>query len=258
MDLQHPFSTAFGPASTRDECINSAEAVYNRLLKLSPESILLSFDVLQVLAESDDGTVDFDRRKHLKQLFRPDAYNELPRLAFIQSCDTVYKKLRYFRASVGNSSVIDRVLEGENFLTFFKFPVFGIITNLAVLVAGIINMVFFFLLLLMVLSLINLNPWPLLVSLSTLLVTFAFAVGPSISKAIEVRIFEPYSSSLSLVSSLICLLFGRIALFRESSLLLVDGRYVSIDSIICIRICSPFLQSAFCNPTFSTILGTES
>jgi hypothetical protein len=182
MDLQHPFSTSFGPASTRDECINSAEAVYNRLLKLSPGSTLLSFDVLQVLTENDDGTVDPDRRKHLKQLFRPDAYNELPHLAFIQSCDTVYKKLRYFRASVGNSSVIDRVLE------------------------GIINSVFFFLLLLVVLSLVNLNPWPLLVSLSTLLVTFAFAVGPSISKAIEVRTFEPLSSSLSLVSSLT--LFG--------------------------------------------------
>jgi hypothetical protein len=201
MDLQHPFSTSFGRASTRDECINSAEAVYNRLLKLSPGSRLLSFDVLQVLAENDDGTVDSDRRKHLKQLFRPDAYNELPRLAFIQSCDTVYKKLRYFRASVGNSSVIDRVLE------------------------GIINGVFYFLLLLMILSLVNLNPWPLLVSLSTLLVTFAFAVGPSISKAIEVRSFESLSSSLSLVASL-TLLFGRIALYRESSLLLVDGRYV--------------------------------
>jgi hypothetical protein len=234
MDLQHPFSTSFGRASTRDECINSAQAVYNRLLKLSPGSRLLSFDVLQVLAENDDGTVDSDRRKHLKQLFRPDAYNELPRLAFIQSCDTVYKKLRYFRASVGNSSVIDRVLE------------------------GIINGVFYFLLLLMILSLVNLNPWPLLVSLSTLLVTFAFAVGPSISKAIEVRTFEPLSSSLSLVASL-TLLFGRIALYRESSLLLVDGRYVLIDSIICVRICSPFLPSAFSNPhcNFSTILGTE-
>jgi hypothetical protein len=47
----------------------------------------------------------------LKRLFRPDRFNELTLLAFVQACDSVYKRLRYFRASVGNSSVIDRWLE---------------------------------------------------------------------------------------------------------------------------------------------------
>lgn len=162
MDLHHPFSTAFGPASTRDECIASAQNVYHRLLQLSPGSKVLSYDVLRVLASNQDGTEDPVKRRQLRQLFRPDAFNELSLLAFIQSCDTVYKKLRYFRASVGNSSVIDKVLE------------------------GIIDTLYGFALVLVLLSLMNFNPWPLLVSMSTLMVTFAFAVGPSASKAIEV------------------------------------------------------------------------
>jgi small-conductance mechanosensitive channel len=73
----------------------------------------------------------------------------------------VYKRLRFFRASVGNASVIDKVLE------------------------GIIDSVFNFVLALVVLSMLQFNPWPLLVSISTLLVSLAFAVGPSTARYIE-------------------------------------------------------------------------
>jgi len=50
---------------------------------------------------------------------------------------------------------------------------------------NIVDTLFFFVLIILILSLLNLNPWPLLVSTSTLMVTFAFAVGPSCAKAIE-------------------------------------------------------------------------
>jgi small-conductance mechanosensitive channel len=162
MDLEHPFSEAFGPASTRDELIVSAQNVYVRLLKLAPGSRVLPAPVLTALSDNEDGTVDKAKKNALRNLFRPDSGDNVPLLAFIQSCDTVYKKLRYFRASVGNASVIDKVLE------------------------GIIDAVFGFVLALIILSLLQFNPWPLLVSMSTLLVTFAFAVGPSAAKAIEV------------------------------------------------------------------------
>lgn len=76
-------------------------------------------------------------------------------LAFIQSCDNVYKRLRYLRASVGNSTSIDHVLE------------------------NIFNGIFNFFLFLSVLSIMKLNPWALLVSMSTVLVSFAFALGPT-------------------------------------------------------------------------------
>ena len=162
MDLNHPFSEAFGPASTRDDCIASAQAVYHRLLKLSPGSTVLSFSVLREAVLNDDGFVDSTKKKALKRLFRPDASNELTLIAFVQCCDNVYKRIRYFRAQVGNSSVIDKVLE------------------------SIIDAIFAFVLGVLVLSMLNFNPWPLLVSMSTLMVTFAFAVGPSASKIIEV------------------------------------------------------------------------
>jgi small-conductance mechanosensitive channel len=162
MDLEHPFSEAFGPASTRDELIESAQNIYACLLKLAPGSRVLPASVLTALSENEDGPMDKAKKRSLSNLFRPDSNDDVPLLAFIQSCDTVYKKLRYFRASVGNDSVIDKVLE------------------------GIIDVVFGFVLALLILSLLQFNPWHLLVSMSTLMVTFAFAVGPSAAKAIEV------------------------------------------------------------------------
>ena len=161
MDLEHPFGEAFGPASTRDELIKSAQVLYQRLLKLSPGSHQLPYSVLSVLNENSDGSIDISMKKSLSNLFRADAHGEIPMLAFIQNCDVVYRRLRYFRASVGNASVIDKVLE------------------------NIIDCFFVFGLTLMILSLLNFDPWPLLVSVSTLLVSFAFAIGPTAAKSIE-------------------------------------------------------------------------
>jgi small-conductance mechanosensitive channel len=62
---------------------------------------------------------------------------------------------------VGNSTSIDRVLE------------------------SIFNTIYNFFLFLTVLSIMKLNPWALLVSLSTVLVSFAFALGPTAAKFIE-------------------------------------------------------------------------
>lgn len=84
----------------------------------------------------------------------------------------MYKRLRFFRASVGNASVIDKVLE------------------------GIIDSLYNFILLLVILSMLQFNPWPLLVSISTLLVSLAFAVGPSTARYIEgvllIAVRRPY------------------------------------------------------------------
>jgi small-conductance mechanosensitive channel len=130
-------------------------------LKLDPGSNTLSFDVIQLLAIDSDGNVNANKRRVLRRLFRPDRCNELTLLAFVQACDSVYKRLRYFRASVGNSSLIDQVLE------------------------QIIDGGFYFVLALLVLSVLELNPWALLVSISTLLFSTAFAIGPSLSRYIE-------------------------------------------------------------------------
>jgi hypothetical protein len=163
MDLDYPFSEAFGRASTRNEMILSAEAVYCRLLMLCPGSNSPFFsNVFQILVLGEDGTEDKVKKRAIRNLFRPDADGHLSLLSFVQSCDTVYRRIRYFRASVGNASVIDHVLE------------------------SIIDIVFYFCLGLIVMSLLNFNPWPLLVSMSTLMVAGSFAIGPTCAKAIEV------------------------------------------------------------------------
>ena len=125
----------------------------------------LSFDVICLLTFKADVVADEDKMKALKNMFRPDRFDEISLVAFVQACDSLYKRLRYFRASVGNASIIDRVLE------------------------RIINDIFFFMLTLLTLILLDINPWPLLVSVSTLLVSFAFAIGPSLSRYIEVSSF---------------------------------------------------------------------
>jgi hypothetical protein len=153
-----PFGEAFGPASSRDQVIDSGEIVYHRLLKMCPDRCNLSYDILDILIDVDDGKLICDaKKKSLKKLFRPDANREISALAFLQGCDGLYKKLSFFRASVGNASVIDEALE------------------------GIFNGFFYLILMLIILSILKINPWPLLVSTSTLLVSFSF-------KFIEVRL----------------------------------------------------------------------
>lgn len=74
----------------------------------------------------------------------------------------VYKRLRYFKASVGNASVIDNELE------------------------KIANIFYWFLLMMLILAIMQINPWPLLVSMTSLLVSVSFALGSSVSKYVEV------------------------------------------------------------------------
>ena len=117
MDSNCPFGDSFGPAWTRDECIESAQNTYYRLLTLthlanddggepshegSPD-LNISFDILRLLASDEDGMEIPEKVSAYSRLFRPDSANEVTKLAFIQSCDAVYRRLRYFRASIGNA-----------------------------------------------------------------------------------------------------------------------------------------------------------
>ena len=111
MDETHPFGMDFGPAGTREECIASANAVFERLLMLSeePKKRTVPWDVIALLAIDYTGQEDGTKKKALRKLFRPDKAGQLTHFFFIQTCDSVYKRLRYFLASVGNASVIDNV-----------------------------------------------------------------------------------------------------------------------------------------------------
>jgi len=161
IDETEPFGGAFGPAGNRDQCIDSSHELYRRLHKLTPNLGAIPFSTISIGAEDINGMPDEDKMRALRRLFRPDKGDLLPLIAFIQSIDSVYKRLRYFRASVGNASVIDNVLE------------------------KIINGIFYFILSLALLTFMQINPYPLLVSMTSLLVSVSFALGPSVSKFVE-------------------------------------------------------------------------
>lgn len=173
LETPYPFSAAFGKARTRKECIKSSVRVYKRLLKFTPGESKLRFAVIGALALDDDGDLDEKRAQSLLQVFLPDKDELLPQLSFVQSIDYVYKHLRFLRASILNSSKIDTVLEDA----------FDVIFN-GILVITILTM-------------LGLNPWPLLVSFSTLMVSFAFSFGPSCAKYIEgiimIAVRRPYN-----------------------------------------------------------------
>ena len=163
LDDTHPFGEDFGPAATRDECTSSSHRNFWRLMKLTPLTESLPFDVLQFLAigEDEDGTEDKAKAMLIRKLFRPNCYGNITLLAFVQSCDNVYKRFRYFRASLDNANVINDVME------------------------RMLNAVFFFVLTLLLLSVMRIDAWALLFSMTSLLVSVSFALGPSVSKYVE-------------------------------------------------------------------------
>ena len=168
----YPFGQEYGPASTRDESIESSHTLYGRLLRRAPQKSVLPFETLAALALDKDGKEDVAKLNFLRKRFRPDAANNLSLFAFVQSCDTIYKKLRFFKASFDNASVISNVLE------------------------RIINALFFFLLLLVLLALVKVNPSTVLLPATSVLVSLSFALGASISKYVEgiflIAVRRPY------------------------------------------------------------------
>eukprot|EP00977_Amphora_coffeiformis_P011524 scaffold2767_cov177-Amphora_coffeaeformis.AAC.98 len=161
MDQTHPFGEDFGLASTRDEAILSAEDVYRKLCKLELRNGRLPFDAIALVALQDDESYDVVKKRAIRRLFHPDKDGSLTMLAFVQSCDTLYRRLRYFVATVNNSASLDNVLE------------------------NVFNSFFYFVLALLLLSLMNFNAWSLLVSMTSLLVSFSFAFGNTVSKYVQ-------------------------------------------------------------------------
>jgi hypothetical protein len=155
MDERFPFGVDFGPASSRDECIQSSIKIFDELCKLSavggPERV--EFRILALLAECENGEIDEIKRATLKRLFRPHTDGCLTRFMFVQSCDNLFRRLTYFRASVQNSSSLDQALEGG------------------------INGAYYFMLAMFLLSVLRFDPWSLLLSITSVLFSCSFAFG---------------------------------------------------------------------------------
>jgi hypothetical protein len=62
-----PFSPSFGPASTREECIRSAQVVFEKLQK--GRRHVINFKHLCAIAENDDGSLDKIKSRELMSEF---------------------------------------------------------------------------------------------------------------------------------------------------------------------------------------------
>eukprot|EP00569_Conticribra_weissflogii_P016015 CAMPEP_0171396716 /NCGR_PEP_ID=MMETSP0880-20121228/4780_1 /TAXON_ID=67004 /ORGANISM="Thalassiosira weissflogii, Strain CCMP1336" /LENGTH=1178 /DNA_ID=CAMNT_0011910401 /DNA_START=156 /DNA_END=3692 /DNA_ORIENTATION=+ len=162
MDDKYPFSHAFGPASTREMCVDSSQQVYGRLMESAEDgATAMPFTVFSVLATDESGELQNGRMRSLIRLFRPDRQGNLTKLDFVQSIDAVYKELRLLRASIANSAQID--LAFERVINFFYFFFVGII---AVLIWGI-------------------NVFPFLLSSTTYFLGLSFLFGAAASNYFE-------------------------------------------------------------------------
>ena len=150
MDEDYPFSLAFGPADTREACVESAQKVYSRLLSLTPDKDVLPFDTLAVLAKNKDGDIETDEMKELIHLFRPERNGNLTCLDFVKSCDDVYKEMRLLRASIANSGQIDHAFE------------------------IMVNVVFYVIMFIIIFVVLGWDPLTLFVSISGIILAFAF------------------------------------------------------------------------------------
>lgn len=82
----YPFSPAFGNVRTREECVKSAQMVFERLMAGETEPCL-HFDVLCLLAKDSEGNIDRNTVKELIRVFRPNRNGQLSKLDFVKSVD---------------------------------------------------------------------------------------------------------------------------------------------------------------------------
>lgn len=170
-DENNPLCRALENVGSRTIVMKRSQIIYRRLVKVT-KSDPLNYDIIQCLAINRDNTIDEGKEAALRNLFRPDFNDQLTLLQFVQAFDNVYKASRVYDAAVSNSSVMNEVL------------------------ASVVDRIVWFFLILVILLILQYNPYPLLMSMSSLLVSFAFAMGPSASKFIEgillIAIRRPY------------------------------------------------------------------
>jgi hypothetical protein len=192
MDDDYPFSLAFGLADSRVACVESAQVVYERLLSLTPDEVLLPFDTLAVLAKGKNGEIDCEEMKELIRLFRPERSGEISCLDFVKSCDQVYKETRLLRASIANSGQIDHAFE------------------------VIVDIAFYVIVVIIILVALDYDPLALFVSVSGIILAFAFMIGNASSKYFEGLLFILGKFSRSLRCTSFC---QHVSHFRIASII---------------------------------------
>ena len=80
---EYPFSPAFGSVRTREDCVKSAQVVFDRLTG----GTTLNFEVLCLVAKDSEGNIDRNIVRELIRVFRPNRNGELSKLDFVKSVD---------------------------------------------------------------------------------------------------------------------------------------------------------------------------
>jgi hypothetical protein len=166
MDTDYPFSAAFGVANTRENCVSSAQGVYERLLlkqNLTDDGYL-HFDTIATLALQKNADLNKDKLKNFIRTFRPARDGGISMIDFVKSVDAVYKELRMLKATVASSSKIDKALE------------------------TLVNITFYILLAVVILSQTGFDVLALFISLSGVVLAFAFMIGSASAKYFEVSL----------------------------------------------------------------------
>ncbi|KAG7354823.1 mechanosensitive ion channel [Nitzschia inconspicua] len=164
LNTSFPFSYAFGRADTRDSCIESSQELYLRLLGATRDQ-KLHFNILGLVALQRDGTLDQEKLKSLIKVFRPGRDGNLGLVDFVKSVDAVYKEMKLLRASVRSSQKIDQSFE------------------------WIFNILFFVVTMVIVMSILGLDPLALFVSVSTFVLAFSFMISRASSNYFEGLLF---------------------------------------------------------------------
>ncbi|KAG7356332.1 mechanosensitive ion channel [Nitzschia inconspicua] len=161
----HAFSLAFGPTHSREACIQSSQETYKRLLSATPGEQNLHFETLGLITIVDGNEIDQEKARDLVKVFRPRRDGILTMLDFVKSTDSVYKEFRLLQASIQNSSQIDIAFE------------------------NILNVFFYAILITIILSIMGFDPLSLFLSLSSVILAFAFVIGSASSKYFEGILF---------------------------------------------------------------------
>jgi hypothetical protein len=130
----HAFSYAFGPTRSREECLESSQYTYKRLLLANTPGQPLQFETLGLIAVGDNGEIDQEKARDLVKIFRPHRDGVLTMLDFVKSTDSVYKEFRLLQASIENSSQIDRALENLLNVLFYAIVITIIVSVLGLYV----------------------------------------------------------------------------------------------------------------------------
>jgi len=104
LNTNYPFSSAFGLADSRKNCVKSTAKVYAKLLDLQSNKNALEFGTLGEIAMDSEGLIDRKKVKKLIKVLTPNKDKQLTLVEFTRSVDNVYRELKTLLAAIRNAT----------------------------------------------------------------------------------------------------------------------------------------------------------